>query len=548
MQKVSLVILTALTGLLFLSSCGYNPKEGGNKVPALPFVGTVECLYSGCHDSQAYSAGVFPGFNPVASWSVGVHSNTNNSPVASSGTAAGCASCHNPVGQDDTDSAYLFSTTSVLGTTVRPIGGCESCHGSGAEHYAYWDTTSHPVYAGSHRVPLPSTVWGPAFEDALGLSSCGPCHAPDQHAGGSSNNDILANQYAEWYGQDGPGTFFDDGHSDTIASETSQGMMTSDLRGTPCAACHTTEGFVRFYAWADTAWASSPTEVGRIVSDTETLAMPQVSCVSCHPSHEPGMTVRPMLLSGGAPGDSDTQRNVALCGTCHNVRGLDASAGAGVTGTAEIPRHPQQEVFEGVNSPLEAFTFPGFTYSNSSHAGTGNIPSGCVGCHYATVTDVRLDDFPQKATTGHDFRPRLEGCMNTSVDPSFNGCHAVSDFSGFSYADTTIGSFDFSSLVYSGTTYATLFSDNDYDMDGSVEGFQVEVQGMLDDLQSRLKANGGVFDSAQGLFDLPAMTSVSDTVKGAAYNYDYVVGDRSLGLHNPLYVVNILAASLSVLP
>ncbi len=71
---------------------------------------------------------------------------------------------------------------------------------------------------------------------------------------------------------------------------------------------------------------------------------------------------------------------------------------------------------------------------------------------------------------------------------------------------------------------------------------------MLDDLQSRLKANGGVFDSAQGLFDLPAMTSVSDTVKGAAYNYDYVVGDRSLGLHNPLYVVNILAASLSVLP
>jgi hypothetical protein len=57
-----------------------------------------------------------------------------------------------------------------------------------------------------------------------------------------------------------------------------------------------------------------------------------------------------------------------------------------------------------------------------------------------------------------------------------------------------------------------------------------------------------MFLDDQGLFDLKMMDSLNDTVRGAAYNYDYIVEDRSLGYHNPLYVIDLLNASISVLP
>jgi hypothetical protein len=57
-----------------------------------------------------------------------------------------------------------------------------------------------------------------------------------------------------------------------------------------------------------------------------------------------------------------------------------------------------------------------------------------------------------------------------------------------------------------------------------------------------------VFDSTQGVFDLENMASFTTTERAAAYNYDFIVGDRSLGMHNPVYVVNLLNSSIGALP
>ena len=78
-------------------------------------------------------------------------------------------------------------------------------------------------------------------------------------------NDRLTNQDDE---------FKTSGHYATISGITVQGLMTGQVRGTPCTACHTSEGFVRFYGYDDTAWANSPTEVGRIADDT----VPRARC------------------------------------------------------------------------------------------------------------------------------------------------------------------------------------------------------------------------------------------------------------------------------
>ena len=335
--------------------------------------------------------------------------------------------------------------------------------------------------------------------------------------------------------------------------------MTSTVRGVPCAACHTVEGFVTYYAQGDTSWASSQTVIDRLISETADMeienpeqlpgsaALPQVSCISCHPSHEPGVLVRELDGAGTA-----TESMANLCIQCHNVRQLVSDLGAGQSGTGDLetPRHPQKEMFQGVKNSSNDLvrgveTLPGFVGSDSAHAGTDNIPEGCSGCHYLFVPDQNLAEFPLKATTGHRFVPRLENCLSSY---GLGGCHVETDFllsdgSDPSYEDSTLASFNFGSIYYS----AAGQPGTDYDLDGTVEPFQTEILGMLNDLKSALTGAGVEFDDRQGLFDLTLMASRTTTERAAAYNYDFVVSDGSLGYHNPIYCVNLLASSISAL-
>lgn len=550
-----------IAGLIF-AGCGYNPKKSGGGVPSVVEKGTVECLYpdAGCHAATG---------TWTDSWADAIHANSDNLP-AFGYTGDNCDGCHNPVEDGRNDSAFLFTAGASPGPPVRPVVGCEACHGAGMAHFAYShaDTadntppTVHPDYdpaiGDTHYLPDPGTVWN-SFPDSNHLMSCGPCHSPSHHAGGGSLDNLLANQYPEWYGGDGQGFYSDDGHADSLVVESIQGMMTSTVRGVPCAACHTVEGFVTYYAEGDTSWASSQTVIDRLISETAdmdienpeqlpgTASLPQVSCVSCHPSHEPGVLIRKL---DGAVSGTDSMAN--LCIQCHNVRQLFSDVGSGQSDILglEIPRHPQKEIFEGVsnagNDGLRGVeSLPAFVASDSNHAGTANIPEGCAGCHYLFVPDQNLSDVPLKATTGHGFAPRLENCLSSY---GLGGCHIETDFllsdgSEPSYEDSTLASFDMGSIYYSVAGHP----GTDHDQDGIVEPFQTEIRGMLKNLKDTLTDGGVKFDSKQGLFDLSLMASRTTTERAAAYNYDFVVEDGSLGYHNPIYCVNLLAASISAI-
>ena len=564
MSLMTRIITSLLSVLVILTGCGYNPKDSAGGIPSVVEKGTAECLYpdAGCHAV----AGTW-----TDSWAASDHANSDNLPSFGF-TENNCTGCHNPVEDGRNDSAYLFTTGITggsLGTTIRPIVGCEACHGAGMEHFAYAhadtadDTppTLHsdydPLIGDTHYEPA-DTVYK-TFANVFHLTSCGPCHDRDYHAGGASLNNVLANQYPEWFGVDGRGISWDDGHSDTLVVETVQGFMTSAVRGVPCAACHTVEGFVTYYAMGDTSWASSQTVIDRLIAETGdtdiadpstfpgSAALSQVSCVSCHPSHEPGNLIR--AVSGAVSG---TERRATLCMECHNGRGLVADVGSGQfdTGSLEIPRHPQKEIFEGVkNSANDSLrgveSLPGFigSGSDSAHAGTDNIPDACAGCHYLVVATESITELPLKATTGHMFAPRLENCLSIY---GLGGCHLGTDFvlsdgTDPSYGDSTLASFVLGSIYYSVTGQPGA----DHDLDGTVEPFQTEVQGMLNILKDALIAAGVEFDEKQRLFDLTQMASHTTTERAAAYNYDFVMGDKSLGYHNPIYVVNLLASSIS---
>ena len=556
-----------IAGLFLVNGCGFNPKDSGGGFPPGAEKGTVECLYpdAGCH---AWS-GTWTG-----SWSAARHANSDNNPSFGY-TVDDCSYCHDPIEAERNDSVFLFTFGANPGPPARPIVGCEACHGSGMDHYAYAhaDTadgtppTIHPGYdpafGDTHYLPDVSTAFD-TFPNVYHLQSCGPCHSPDHHAGGSSLDNLLSNQYPEWYGGDGTGLFSEDGHSDSLIVETLQGFMTSTIRAVPCVSCHTVEGFVTFYAMGDTSWASSQTVIDRLVTETGdtsiddprplpgAASLPQVSCVSCHPSHEPGVLVRSL---GGAVTGTEVMAN--LCITCHNVRALMSEVGSGQydIGGLEIPRHPQKEVFEGVNNvdndglrgveSLPSF-LPSYLSADSAHAGTFNIPEGCAGCHYLFLPQENLAERPLKATTGHRFVPRMENCLSSY---GLGGCHQETDFllsdsTAPSFEDSTLATFDFGSIFYSVAGQP----GTDYDLDGVIEPFQTEILGMLKDIKDVLTGAGVLFDAKQGLFDLTQMASRTTTERAAAYNYDFVVEDGSLGYHNPIYVVNLLAASISALP
>ena len=79
-----------------------------------------------------------------------------------------------------------------------------------------------------------------------------------------------------------------------------------------------------------------------------------------------------------------------------------------------------------------------------------------------------------------------------------------------------------------------------------IGGVQTEVQGMLDELGDLLVAEGVLSENtADGH---PTVTEAPENVALALYNWIYVAHeDKSLGVHNPSYTMDLLQAGLDAL-
>jgi hypothetical protein len=554
-----------------LASCGLNEKGAGPGASGDPGAkGTLECV-AFCHETHAVS-----GTSPVSTWAGGFHAalDTDAGITPAEAASVGCSSCHDPVAgfrwQGDgamesafreQERAYLTSVPGgVLGAPARPFIGCEACHGSASGHYLNGEGITAPAatFVFSYAGTLDRFLYRPAGAYTPGNPFARPwatvpctCHSPETHAGaltaGSAGR--YTGQYPEWKGGDGPGWTKRDGHSDSFAVRTHQGRMTSAKPAAPCVACHTVEGFVRFFARGDASFAASQAQIDRMVMETGDTglappaqipgkeALPQVSCVSCHPSHEPGNVLRGI---GGDPSEASTVAR--LCFACHNMEGLAAPVSASQLNS--VPWHAQKEMFLGVGG----FEFAGFAYSSqeSAHAGTLRLRRACATCHHRVVADAPGKTYPHRVTTGHSFRPRVDAC----TDAANGTCHIAADPSLVlvgSGGATDASAYAFSNPASYAFSLAKIPLSRDHDGDGQVEPLRAEIKGLLALLKARLAGNGAVWDNPDQVFDIGAMTALATTVRGAAWNYDFVATDRSFGFHNPIYTRNLLAASLSVL-
>ena len=87
----------------------------------------------------------------------------------------------------------------------------------------------------------------------------------------------------------------------------------------------------------------------------------------------------------------------------------------------------------------------------------------------------------------------------------------------------------------------------DYDGIGKIEGIQTEVKGLLKILNTAIKAkfSGITEDAATGRLSVTtaSFNKMTTDEKGTIYNDNFVLEDRSYGVHNASYAVQLLQRS-----
>ncbi len=266
-----------------------------------------------------------------------------------------------------------------------------------------------------------------------------------------------------------------------------------------CEQCHTHEGFLT----QNTSFTHDGTQFSKI------------QCFTCHAPHTNGdFRLRVETSVTLADGVTDYDRGTSnVCAPCHQSR---QNAATYVVDNTELgqrfgPHHSNQaDMLLGEN----AYEYDGYSYTNSPH--TNAAQNGCVDCHF----DGSRDEF----VGGHTFAMRHEESGILNLDGcNQSGCHGTDGLDEFD-----------------------IMADADYDWDGTTEGVQSEVTGLLDSL-TVLLVNAGLAVEDEGEF-YPADVTVSTADSaGAVFNWAFVHEDQSAGIHNTNHTVALLQSSINFL-
>ncbi len=417
----------------------------------------------------------------------------------------------------------------VFAATADPYfvgdGACAPCHSS---THAAWSETGHAdawaslmenSYAASycfpcHAVGFDEVTGNAGYDEAPILKfvnvQCESCHGPGStHASSLNPADIAYSYEAESCGSCHEGS-----HHPYLSEweESAHNFDAGAAHGAPinggCEGCHEGVASARRLE-GDLSVFFSGAAYGTPARD-DTLAYPiaGITCQVCHNSHDatnPGQirTVAdiqlvtandesPIISDGGAG---------KLCMQCHHARrGAESQI---ADGYAHFGPHasPQADFMAG-KSAFHGVADVSYAWAGPSHL---NVQNSCKTCH---IDMVEYDG--TTAITGHTFEPTVEACAN---------CHG------------TITSFD------------EIMALEDFDGDGAVEGVQSEVSGLLHLLETAFVANGLDTTGTDYMGALGDPLKSTTILREAGYNYAFVEDDKSLGVHNPDYAIQLLQQS-----
>ncbi len=279
--------------------------------------------------------------------------------------------------------------------------------------------------------------------------------------------------------------------------------------GSECVRCHNQQGFI---TWITTGTIEDSTGNAKAIG-----------CFACHNPHEFGdlrrRTTAPVTM---AAGDVFDVGGANLCANCHQAREYPTiTDGYTITSSRFGPHHSQQGDMLIASVGYESFA--GFTPASSLHKDV--VRDGCIGCHMGYSNTHEGYD-----VGGHSWNMKDEAGNNLATNCKTSGCHGAGTLA-FGTAGA-FGPYDF--------RRADTASAKDWDDDGVKEGYQTEMEGMLDSLATLLDLHN-ILNPSTGLA-VPGTYADGDLV-GAYWNYITVEDDHSLGIHNWEYMAGLIEAS-----
>ncbi|HEU5396883.1 MAG TPA: cytochrome c3 family protein, partial [Verrucomicrobiae bacterium] len=468
-----------------------------------------------------------------------------------------CAACHSGAFANVPNMYQTFTNTLHASYFKRAINGqlsshynssCIQCHTTG------YDTNSFAVnngfddiaklYGWTFPTVLTNGNWEAMPSDLQNVANinCENCHGPgSQHMfsdGVTGNtNAISVNYFAGDCSQ-----CHDELPNHHYSAEWNNSLHARSARQTSpaCVRCHTGPGFI---GWATAGGMAAqnqyPTNVicansfsTNILTTAPNTMYAAVDCQACHDPHDASNPHQLRMGYNVVLSDGTAVTNAGaggLCMQCHNSRNgsvtnmmakypLNQANWAGGVGFGPHDS-PQGDMLEGVN----AITY-GRVIPNSPHANV--VSNTCVGCHMQNIP---------------------------STDPAFTlaGSHTFK----MDYTDTNGAEVDvtYACQQCHGNIQTFNFPVADYNGDGVIEGVQTEVQHLLDKLSTLLppagyhaNANDYVADGLVKTINYKwGATNMPAKFLNAAYNYEFVSADGSLGVHNAAYAVGLLKASIA---
>jgi hypothetical protein len=455
-----------------------------------------------------------------------------------------CASCHGGYFPNIANTYSTYTNTPHATFFTLAINGLESSHYSKSCiqcHVVGYDTNSFANNGGFDDVAaalgwtFPATLntnnWAnmPQELQDLGNIQCENCHGPgSEHVRFTGGQPANTNAISVEYGAGDCSQCHDDLNNHYYSAEWNNSLhaaMTRTPSGTAsriaCVRCHTADGFVQYVA--------NQANPGNYVTN---YAYEAVTCQSCHDPHDAsnphqlrtGTTVPladgTVVTNAGAGGfcfNCHTSRNGSVTNSIVNYPQLLTTWNGGSSfGTHDSP---QADMLEGVNAVTYGQVIPSAPHANV-------ISNTCVGCHMQTIASSS----PAFTLAGGHTTKMSYNVTNNGVITKVPVANVCAQCHG------SVTNFDIPVPDYVGYGYS--------------QGIQTQVQILLNQLSMLLpnktyQANPANY-VADGLVKSPStQTNWPTKFLQAAYNWQFVSNDGSLGVHNAFYAIGLLKASIA---
>lgn len=343
-----------------------------------------------------------------------------------------------------------------------------------------------------HGPKNPSHYGAGTQPKTMSAEVCAQCH----------NEPWRHNRYVQWEYS---------GHAEAVWSNTFRTSPAGPIQPgqynlNACVRCHDGAAFVSF--------VKNESFDNRAASGYSRIQHTSITCQTCHDPHSMELREAPASADTLANGFNYSQIDLGkgkLCINCHKYRRNALTYVTTNLSSVWGPHHAGAgDVYLGQN---------GYTWGETLPSSIGHrlVENACVGCHMSATPD-----------TGHVARDKI-GMHTWKMKYVAPDGQEYDNITGCVKCHTGITKFD------------DIIASYDYDMDGTVEPFMKEVDGLIEKLAMALPPKG------QPTVDWQQIRTDPDSVrlKQAYWNYRYVVEDKSHGVHNPKYVVRLLQLSIS---